>query len=45
MKYLLILGNGFSIDLIKHLDLLKIIPLNNLFELGDKLWFFSKQCG
>jgi len=37
MKYLLILGNGFSLDLIQHLDKLQHIPLTNLFEYGDKL--------
>jgi len=37
MKYLLVLGNGFSLDLLKHLDMHNDIPLTNLFEYGDKL--------
>lgn len=37
MKYLFILGNGFSLDLVHHLNTFKNIPLNNLFEYGDKL--------
>jgi len=37
MKFLLILGNGFSLDLLKHLDQLKHVPLTNLFAHGDKL--------
>ncbi|MCU7926530.1 MAG: hypothetical protein KZQ97_08805 [Candidatus Thiodiazotropha sp. (ex Dulcina madagascariensis)] len=37
MKYLLILGNGFSIDLLEHLGKHTDIPLSNLFAHGDKL--------
>lgn len=37
MKYLLILGNGFSLDLLLHLKKLESIPLTNLFAHGDKL--------
>lgn len=37
MKYLLILGNGFSIDLLKYLNKNDSIPLTNLVAEGDKL--------
>lgn len=37
MKYLLILGNGFSIDLLTHLGRHTDVPLSNLFAYGDKL--------
>ena len=37
MRYLIILGNGFSLDLIKHLGQSDNLPLSNLFEYGDKL--------
>lgn len=37
MKYLLILGNGFSMDLLKCLGKLDDIPLTNLISYGDKL--------
>lgn len=37
MKFLLILGNGFSLDLLQHLDQLNQAPLTNLFAFGDKL--------
>lgn len=37
MKYLFILGNGFSIDLLTHLNAIEEIPLANLFAHGDKL--------
>ncbi len=44
MKYLLILGNGFSIDLISHLRQAEEIPLANLFSYGDRLtWPGSKK--
>lgn len=37
MKYLLILGNGFSLDLLRHLEQSKDVPLTNLFAYGDRL--------
>ena len=37
MKYLLILGNGFSVDLLSHLNQLSEVPLTNLIAYGDKL--------
>lgn len=37
MKYLLVLGNGFSMDLLNHIGKLNDYPLNNLFSFGDKL--------
>jgi len=37
MKYLLILGNGFSIDLLNHLQKANTVPLTNLVAEGDKL--------
>lgn len=37
MKYLFVLGNGFSIDLFNHLKKLQDYPLGNLFAYGDKL--------
>ena len=37
MKYLIILGNGFSIDLLHYIDKFKDYPLTNLLSYGDKL--------
>ena len=37
MKYLFVLGNGFSLDLLSFLDKKSDIPLTNLFAYGDKL--------
>ena len=37
MKYLIILGNGFSIDLLNHIGKFKDYPLSNLLSYGDKL--------
>lgn len=37
MKFLLILGNGFSLDLLSHIKQLEHVPLTNLFAHGDKL--------
>lgn len=43
---LIILGNGFSIDLVKHLNLEKEINLINLFENGDKVpWPANSEPG
>lgn len=37
MKYLIILGNGFSIDLLHHIGKFEDYPLTNLLSYGDKL--------
>ncbi|CUH46684.1 hypothetical protein RUA4292_00850 [Ruegeria atlantica] len=37
MKYLIILGNGFSIDLLHHMGKFGDYPLTNLLSYGDKL--------
>lgn len=37
MKYLLILGNGFSLDFLAHIKMSGEIPLTNLISYGDKL--------
>lgn len=37
MKYLLVLGNGFSMDLLDHLGKLKDYPISNLLSYGDRL--------
>lgn len=43
MKYLLILGNGFSIDLMNHLKLVDDIPIANLFSYGDRLTWPGRE--
>lgn len=37
MKYLLVLGNGFSMDLLDHLGKLNEYPISNLLSYGDRL--------
>lgn len=37
MKYLIVLGNGFSMDFLNHLEKLEDYPLANLLSFGDKL--------
>lgn len=37
MKYLLVIGNGFSMDFLKHIGKLENYPLGNLLSFGDKL--------
>lgn len=37
MKYLFVLGNGFSMDLFSHLKKLDSYPLGNLISYGDRL--------
>jgi hypothetical protein len=37
VKYLLILGNGFSMDLLKHIGKLEDYPLGNILSFGDRL--------
>lgn len=36
-KNLIILGNGFTIDLLSHINMNKIIDVKNLFSAGDKV--------
>lgn len=44
MKYLIILGNGFSIDLLRHIDKFDDYPLTNLLSYGDKLRWPANDC-
>lgn len=37
MNVLIILGNGFSIDFIDHIEKSEIIDVKNLFHLGEKV--------
>lgn len=37
MKYLIVLGNGFSMDFLNHIGKLEDFPLANLLSFGDKL--------
>jgi len=37
VKYLFLLGNGFTIDLLFHLNELETYPVSNIFSYGDKL--------
>lgn len=44
VKHLIILGNGFSIDLLRHIDKFEDYPLTNLLSYGDKLRWPASDC-